>query len=106
VVIGNKSVDKYGKATVNPWEIARFEEMNTIPPKGNRTFKYAFKMPAEAKGIKVDVKLNYMSYDQAVADKLLGAGAVKVPMVEMKALSRAYGADLKAIEAPQKVARH
>lgn len=103
VVIGNKSVDKFGKPTVNPWEIARFEEINTIPPKGNRTFKYAFKMPAEAKGIKVDVKLNYMSYDQAVADKLLGAGAVKVPMVEMKALTRGYGADLKPIDTPMKV---
>jgi hypothetical protein len=106
VVFGNKSVDKYGKHTVNPWEIARFEEMNTIPPKGHRTVKYAFKLPTEAKGFKVDVKLNYMSYDQAVADKLLGASAVKVPMVEMRALSRTFGPDMKPIEAPQKVARH
>ena len=45
-------------------------------------------------------------YDQAVADKLLGKDAVKVPAVEMKSINRVYGAaDLKAIEAPQKVSR-
>ncbi len=104
VVFGNKSVDKDGKPTVNPWEIARFEEMNTIPPKGYRYGKYAFKLPSDTKAFKVDAKLNYMSYDQAVADKLLGKGAVKVPVVEMKSINRVYGAaDLKAIEAPVKV---
>ncbi|KAF0168924.1 MAG: Cytochrome c family protein [bacterium] len=79
--------------------------MNTIPPKGHRIAKYAFKLPSDAKRIKVEARLNYMSHDQAVADKLLGKGAVKVPMVETKALARAYGADLKAIEAPQKLSR-
>ena len=104
VVFGNKSVDKDGKATVNPWEIARFEQMNTIPPKGFRYGRYAFKLPADTKSFKVEARLNYMSYDQAVADKLLGAGAVKVPMVEMKSLTRSFGAaDLKPIDAPAKV---
>jgi len=105
MVFGNKSVDKNGKRTVDPWEIAGFEEMTTIPPKGYRVAMYAFKLPADAKSFKVEARLNYMSYDQAVADKLLGKGAVKVPMVEMKALTRAFGPDLKAIEAPQKVSR-
>jgi translation elongation factor P/translation initiation factor 5A len=106
VVFGNRSVDKNGKPTVNPWEIARFEEMNTIPPKGYRYGKYAFKLPADAKAFKVEAKLIYMSYDQAVADKLLGKDAVKVPAVEMKSMNRVYGAaDLKAIEAPLKVSR-
>ncbi len=104
VVFGNKSVDKDGKPTVNPWEIARFEELNTIPPKGHRYGKYALNLPTDSNTFKVEAKLNYMSYDQAVADKLLGKGAVKVPMVEMKSLNRVFNAaDLKPIEAPVKV---
>lgn len=104
VIFGNHSVDKQGKPTVNPWEIAGFAEMNTIPPKGHRYGKYAFALPANAKSFKVDVKLQYQSYDQKVADKLLGDGAVKVPTVEMKALSRGYDIQLKQVDAPAKVA--
>lgn len=104
VIFGNQSVDKHGKPTVNPWEIAGFAEMNTIPPKGFRYGKYAFQLPADVKSFKVDVKLNYQSYDQKVADKLLGDKAITVPTVEMKALTRAYGADLKQVNAPAKVA--
>ncbi len=99
VIFGNHSVDKAGKSTINPWEIASFSQLNTIPPKGFRYGKYAFKLPADAKSFKVVAKLNYQSYDQAVADKLLGKGAVMVPTVEMKALTRSYGADLKLVEA-------
>lgn len=61
-------------------------------------------MPPDAKSFKVEAKLNYQSYDQKVADKLLGDKAVIVPTVEMKALTRAYGADLKLAEAVAKVA--
>ncbi|MBP6483762.1 MAG: hypothetical protein KA254_03990 [Rhodoferax sp.] len=104
VIFGNRSVDKHGKPTINPWEIAGFSEMNTIPPKGHRYGKYAFALPADAKSFKVDVKLNYQSYDQKVADKLLGDGAVKVPTVEMKVLSRAYGSDLKVAVAKSRLA--
>jgi hypothetical protein len=104
VIFGNRSVDKMGKPTINPWEIAGFSEMNTIPPKGHRYGKYAFVLPPDAKSFKVDVKLNYQSYDQKVADKLLGDGAVKVPTVEMKSLSRGYGSDLKLAAASRKLA--
>lgn len=104
VMFGNRSVDKNGKPTINPWEIAGFSEMNTIPPKGHRYGRYAFTLPADATAFKVDVKLNYQSYDQKVADKLLGDGAVKVPTVEMKALSRTYGRDLKLAALPGPVA--
>jgi len=106
VIFGNHSVDKAGNATVNPWEIARFDQLNTIPPKGFRYGKYAFTLPVDVKSFKVEAKLNYQSYDQKVADKLLGAGAVLVPTVEMKALTRTYGADLKMVEVPRKVAQH
>ncbi len=101
VVFGNQAVDKDGKSTVNPWEISSFNQLNTIPPKGFRHGVYAFKLPADAKSFKVVARLNYQSYDQAVADKLLGKGAVLVPTVEMKALTRTYGADLKLVEAPK-----
>jgi hypothetical protein len=50
-------------------------------------------------------KLNYQSYDQKVADKLLATRPIIVPTVEMKALTRAYGADLKVAEGPCKVAQ-
>ncbi len=104
VIFGNHSVDKDGKPTVNPWEIARFDQLNTIPPKGFRVGKYAFRLPDDAKTFKVEARLNYQSYDQRVADKLLGERAIKVPTVEMKALSRVYGADLKLAEGTDKLA--
>lgn len=104
VIFGNHSVDKHGKSTVNPWEIARFDQLNTIPPKGYRYGKYAFKLPEGVKTFKVDVKLNYQSYDQKVADKLLGEGAIKVPTVEMKALSRSYDSLLNLAVTPAHVA--
>lgn len=104
VIFGNHSVDKNGKPTVNPWEIARFDELNTIPPKGYRYGKYAFQLPPDAKGFKVVAKLNYQSYDQKVADKLLGDKAIIVPTVEMKALTRAYDAGLKVVANADRVA--
>jgi hypothetical protein len=103
VIFGNHSVDKHGNSTVNPWEIARFDEINTIPPKGFRYGNYAFHLPDDAKGFKVIAKLNYQSYDQAVADHLLGDKAVIVPTVEMKALTRGYDANLKQVDVSAKV---
>lgn len=88
----NRSVDKDGKPTVNPWEIAGFDKMNTIPPKGFRYGVYAFHLPADARRFKVHVKLNYQSYDQDLADKLLGEGKLTVPIVVMKELTREYSA--------------
>lgn len=99
VIFGNHSVDKHGKPTVNPWEIAGFTEINTIPPKGHRYGKYAFQLPADAKGFKVTAKLNYQSYDQKVADKLLGDKAIIVPTVEMRSVTRSFGRDLKQVSA-------
>lgn len=103
VIFGNHSVDKEGKPTVNPWEIARFDEINTIPPKGYRFGVYAFQLPADAKGFQVIAKLNYQSYDQKVADKLLGDKAVVVPTVEMKALTRSYDSKLQQVAVPVRV---
>jgi len=90
VIFRNNSVDKDGKNTVNPWEVAGFTEINTIPPKGFRYGTYAFRLPAYSAGFTVTAKLNYMSYDQYLADKLLGKDAVKVPAVNMKTLTRSF----------------
>jgi hypothetical protein len=99
----NRSVDKDGKLTINPWEIAGFDHLNTIPPKGFRYGVYAFRLPDGAKGFKVHAKLNYQSYAQKVADKLLGEGKLTVPVVVMKELSRDYSAaDLKSAKAGSK----
>lgn len=92
----NRSVDKDGKPTINPWEIANFDHLNTIPPKGFRYGVYAFHLPPAAKGFKVQAKLHYQSYAQGVADKLLGEGKLTVPTVVMKELTRDYSAaDMK-----------
>ena len=100
VMFTNRSVDKDGKPTINPWEIASFDHINTIPPKGFRYGSYAFRLPEGAKGFKVHARLNYQSYGQDVADKLLGAGAITIPTVVMKELVRDYSADdLKAAAA-------
>lgn len=77
------AVDEKGHHTVKPWEIARFEYNNTIPPKGSKTVKYTFIAPKNSKKLKVDVKLNYRSYPQAVANLLLGANAPKIPVILM-----------------------
>lgn len=90
VVFRNNSVDKDGKNTLDPWEVAGFTEMNTIPPKGFRYGTYAFRLPPYSTGFKVTAKLNYMSYEQKFADKLLGKGAIKVPAVNMKTLTRSF----------------
>ncbi len=96
----NRSVDKDAKPTINPWEIASFDHQNTIPPKGFRYGVYAFRLPDGAAGFKVHAKLNYQSYAQKVADKLLGEGKLTVPTVVMKELSRDYTAsDLKSAKA-------
>ena len=100
VMFTNRSVDKDGKPTINPWEIANFDRVNTIPPKGFRYGSYAFRLADGAKGFKVHAKLNYQSYGQDVADKLLGEGAITIPTVVMKELVRDYSADeLKAAAA-------
>lgn len=106
VMFINRSVDKHGKPTVNPWEIASFDHLNTIPPKGFRYGVYAFRLPEGSNGFKVQAKLNYQSYGQSLADKLLGEGKLTVPKVVMKELSRDYtAADLKvSAKAGHKVA--
>jgi len=90
MIFNAKAVDKDGNITVNPWEIVRFIDNTTIPPRGHKVVKYPFNLPDDAKGVKVSAKLHYRSFSQYLADKLLGKGAVKVPYVEMVDLQQAF----------------
>jgi hypothetical protein len=82
------AVDKEGRHTAKPWEVVRFESNTSIPPKGSATADYAFGLPADAKGpLAVTATLHYRSYDQALANALLGAGAPKIPVIDMAAAS-------------------
>ena len=80
------AVDKDGHHTSKPWEIVRFESNTTIPPKGSAAAPYAFELPADAKGpLAVQATLRYRSFDQGLANLLLGEKAPKVPVVDMVA---------------------
>ena len=90
VMFTNRSVDAAGNPTIDPWNIAGFTQINTIPPKGHRYGDYAFTVPADSEQITVAVRLNYQSYHQDVADYLLGAGAIEVTPVVMQELTREF----------------
>jgi hypothetical protein len=79
-----QAIDKDGHHTSKPWEIVRFEKNTSIPPKGSASPSYSFVLPADAKGpVAVRATLHYRSYDQALANLLLGAGAPKIPVIDM-----------------------
>lgn len=90
VVFNAHAVDKNGQDTIFPWEITRFVDVNTIPPKGYKYGKYYFNVPKEVKEITVTSKLHYRSFSQSTADLLLGKDKVKVPSVEMTSQVKTY----------------
>lgn len=104
VVFRNNTVDAKGNDTLDPWKIAGITEFNTIPPKGFRYGAYAFRLPAYQPGFKVTAKLNYMSYDQKFANKLLGKDAIRVPVVNMKELTRSFDTQGREVAAIDRVA--
>lgn len=88
VIFNAHAVDKDGQDTMLPWEIVRFVDVNTIPPKGYKYGKYYFNVPDGSKQITVTAKLHYRSFSQGLADLLLGKDAIKVPSVEMVAVEK------------------
>ncbi len=90
VVFNAHAVDKDGNPTHMPWEIVRFSDVNTIPPKGHKDADYWFNVPDDAESVQVTVRLHYRSFGQHLADELLGEGAVTVPSVEMAMLEQRY----------------
>ena len=80
------AVDKEGHHTFKPWEIVRFETNTAIPPKGSASPSYSFSLPTDAKGpLTVKATLRYRSFDQGLANFLLGAAAPKIPVIDMVA---------------------
>lgn len=90
VIFNANAVDKDGKHTELPWEITRFTNVNTIPPKGHKDSNYFFNVTAETKSITVSTKLHYRSFSQHLADLLLGKNKVIVPSVEMINIEKKY----------------
>ena len=93
VIFNAHAVDKNGKDTMLPWEISRFVDVNTIPPKGYKYGKYYFNSEKGAKSITVTARLHYRSFSQKFADLLLGEGAVKVPSIEMVVMEKTFPMD-------------
>ena len=88
VIFNAVGVDKDGHHTVKPWELVRFESFNTIQPKGAETVPYAFLVPGYMGGtVAVTATLRYRSYDQALANLLLGDEAPVVPIIDMVSAS-------------------
>ena len=104
-IFNSNAVDKNGKFTQFPWEIARFSDTNTIPPKGHRDSNYAFNLQDGSKKIKIIAKLHYRSFSQYTADKLLGKNKVIVPSVEMVVLETSFPiVEMKVIDNLSKAA--
>lgn len=83
-----QAVDKDGHHTVKPWEIVRFESNTSIPPKGSTAVPYSFELPNDAKGpLALRATLRYRSYDQGLANMLLGPAAPKIPVIDMVSAS-------------------
>jgi hypothetical protein len=78
------ALDKDGRETLKPWEIAKFKYNHTIPPKGSATEDFFFVMPQNAKGaLALYVTLRYRSYPQALANLLLGDNSFDLPICDM-----------------------
>lgn len=83
VIFNAHAVDKDGKHTHLPWEITRFTDVNTIPPKGYKYAKYYFNIPEGTERVHSEVRLRYRSFSQGLSDLLMGRGNLMVPNVEM-----------------------
>jgi hypothetical protein len=90
VIFNAHAVDKDGQDTMLPWEIVRFVDVNTIPPKGYKYGKYYFNIPDDAQNVTVTARLHYRSFSQGLADLLLGKDAVKVPSIEMVTIEETH----------------
>jgi hypothetical protein len=78
------ALDKDGRDTYKPWEIAKFKYNKTIPPKGSATEKFFVLIPDNARGdLTVHTVLRYRSYPQALANMLLGDKSFELPICDM-----------------------
>ncbi|WP_254463179.1 MULTISPECIES: multiheme c-type cytochrome [Photobacterium] len=79
--------DKNGDIVdLNVWEVDRVLADNRIPPKGFAIVDYTFVVPEDSKGkLTLAASLKYWPFSQHLVDELLGAGKMKVDIVEMTA---------------------
>lgn len=90
VIFNAHAVDKNGKHTEFPWDIARFTTVNTIPAKGYKDANYAFNIYPDSHKVTVVARLHYRSFSQGLSDLLLGKGKVIVPSIEMVIMKKEY----------------
>jgi hypothetical protein len=90
VVFKSWAVDAQGNDTHDPWAINHLVRDTTIPPKGHSKHEFIFTNKNNAKQINVDVKLNYRSATQHIAEELLGHGAPTIPTITMEHTSNTY----------------
>ena len=76
--------DSKGDPTEKVWLAEKILIDNRIPPKGYSLENYNFTIPENIKGpITFEVKLNYVSASQELADMLFEKGTVRPPVFEM-----------------------
>ena len=81
-----QAVDKDGHHTVEAVGDRPLRVEHLDPAQGLGDPAYSFLLPADAKGpVAVQATLRYRSYDQALANLLLGAAAPKIPVIDMVA---------------------
>ena len=90
VVFKTWAVDKQGNDTHDPWAIANIVRDTTIPPKGHSKHNFVFANKHKSKQLNVDVRLNYRSASQHVADDLLGDDAPSIPTIKMNHFSKTF----------------
>lgn len=93
VMFKSDAVDMDGNPTEFIWRIARFEDRNTIPPRGHKYGKYYFNVPEGADEVHIVGKLQYRSFSQHLADHLLGQGELEVPTIEMEKIEQIFKID-------------
>ncbi len=71
------------------WEADKILYDTRILPHGYAELDYSFFVPKNAKSpLTITADLNYWSFPQFIADKLLGEGAPKIPIIKMTSVSR------------------
>ena len=90
VVFKTWAEDKQGNDTHDPWAIANIVRDTTIPPKGHSKHDFVFNNKGNSNQINVDVKLNYRSASQHIAEDLLGHDAPTIPTIMMNHFSKSF----------------
>ena len=76
--------DAEGHHTEKVWEAESILSDHRVPPKGNETERFSFKIPEDtATPISITATLKYRSAPQEMIDHLFGEGELEVPVIDM-----------------------